>query len=101
MPWTPPVHWTPQELRHWRAAHNLTQTEAAGFLNVLQVTYSNWELGRYPRDLDERMAQAEHARLHALDPRILPGESLDQFRKRLTKERAREAKGQEREAKRL
>jgi len=35
-----------EELREWRAEHDLTQEEAAGVLEVKLNTYQEWEQGR-------------------------------------------------------
>jgi transcriptional regulator with XRE-family HTH domain len=35
-------------LQQWRAAHGLTQTEAACLFNVHPVTYAKWEIGTIP-----------------------------------------------------
>lgn len=98
MPFTPPVHWTPRELRLWRAAHDLTMAQAAALFGVHPASYNYWERTREPRDIDERMANAELARLKTVDPRILPGESLDAMRRRLAKEELKNAKRLAKEA---
>ena len=76
MPWSPPAHWTPKELRLWRAEHNLQFLDAAQLFGVHPSTYAYWEHTREPRDIDARMIEAETMRLKQLDPRIKPGESF-------------------------
>lgn len=92
MPWTPPAHWTPKELRFWRAEHDLTQSDAARLFAVAQSTYAYWEAYREPRDFDAMMAAAELARLKDVDPRIQLGESVAKMHKRLAREDAKQAK---------
>ena len=62
---------TDKDLRLWRAEHKLQVQEAAALLGVSRETVHRWEAGRYPRDLLERMAKGEAARL-AQDGHALP-----------------------------
>lgn len=39
-----------ETLKHWRAKHNITQREAAAYLDVPQRTYEAWEIGRQEPD---------------------------------------------------
>ena len=36
---------SPELLRAWRKAHNLTQVDAASWVGVNERTYQRWELG--------------------------------------------------------
>ena len=50
---------TAEDLHLWRFNNKLSMAEAAAFLAVSAKTVSNWEAGRYPRDLFRRLQEAE------------------------------------------
>jgi transcriptional regulator with XRE-family HTH domain len=88
---------TDADLRQWRALHRMTQAQAARLFGVSQPSYGAWEAGKWPRDLTERMAEAEALRCAATGLAAKPFESEEQARKRLVKEIAQaEAKNAKR-----
>ena len=47
---------TPGDLRAWRWAHKLTQTQLAELLNVTLITIKRWEAGKNPMPGPLRLA---------------------------------------------